>query len=153
MLFRSCTAFAAVTELLRPRWLSAWELWGSVFRALGGELADKAHKDRAEGKDESPATLIAACAELWMPRMAGRDRNAEGPGDPDDEALRLFTLDALHALRNLRGATGKLFAAIRDILGTTAGDWRKEQERIKLPVLSGPAPNEPLPEPERRLRC
>ena len=123
----------AVTELLRLRWFSAWELWGSVFRALGGELANKAHKDRAAGKDESPAALIAACAELWMPRMAGRDRN-ESPGEPDDEALRLFTLDALHALRNLRGATGKLFAAIRDILGTTAGDWRKEQERIKLQV-------------------
>ena len=81
------TASAAVTELLRPRWLSAWELWGSVFRALGGELADKAHKDRAEGKDESPATLIAACAELWMPRMAGRDRNAEGPGEPDNKKI------------------------------------------------------------------
>lgn len=149
------TASAAVTELLRPRWLSAWELWGSVFRALGGELADKAHKDRAEGKDESPAALIAACAELWMPQMAGagRDGSAKGPGEPGDEDLRRFTLDVLGSVRNLRGATGKLFDAIRDILGSTAGDWRKEQERIKLPVLSGPAPNEPLPEPERRLRA
>ena len=145
-------ASAAVTELLRPRWLSAWELWGSVFRALAGELADKARKDRAEGKVESPAALLADCAELWMPWMeaAGRGSSAR---EPDDEALRLFTLDALSAVRNLRGATGKLFGTIRDILGTTAGDWRKEQERIKLPALSGPAPDEPLAEPERRLRA
>ena len=146
------TASAAVTELLRPRWLSAWELWGSVFHTLAGELADKARKDRAEGKDESPAALLADCAELWMPRMeaAGRGSSAR---EPDDEALRLFTLDVLGSVRNLRGATGKLFGAIRDILGTTAGDWRKEQERSGLPVLSGPTPNEPLAEPERRLRA
>ena len=145
-------ASAAVTELLRPRWLSAWELWGSVFRALAGELADKAHKDRAEGKVESPAALLADCAELWMPRMEAAEWGSSAR-EPDDEALRLFTLDVLSAVRNLRGATGKLFGAIRDILGTTVGDWRKEQERSGLPVLSGPAPEEPLAEPERRLRA
>ena len=138
------SAASDVTELLRPRWLAAWELWGSVFRTLADAIAEKAQKDRAEGKAESPALLLAACAER---RAAAAMAVEEGP---DDEALRLFYLDAA---RNLRGAGGRLFGAVKEILGSTIGEWQKEQERCGLLALSCQKGDEPLAEPERRLRA
>ncbi|MDO4787068.1 MAG: UvrD-helicase domain-containing protein [Fretibacterium sp.] len=137
-------AHAAVTALLRPHWTAAWEAWSLVFRALGDEIAARGQKAREEGRSEGAAALLAACADRWARRMAA-------PEGPDDEALRLFYVDVAH---NVKGASGPLFGAVKEILGMTVGDWQKEQDRDgDRTGLSAFAPDEPLAEPERRLRA
>ena len=152
-------AFAAVLELLRPKWDEAWYLWGAIFMEMGRDILDARDKvlkkqekqEKIESRRKNPTIELAGLVERWReiliaPELSRRQGSQECQENQNWDVRRAFYLDLC---ANLNGDNSNLFKSIAGRLGQTSSKWRDSQ--AEWAVLSE-LTNTPVSAAEQRLR-
>ncbi|MDR3230070.1 MAG: UvrD-helicase domain-containing protein, partial [Synergistaceae bacterium] len=151
---RAKSMAGSVTELLRPHWNEAWQLWRTLFQDFRDDIVEAREKAmkgtgrnsvnsvslNSSGKRKNPVISLAELLDRWIGPLAEEF--------PDVDLKRRFFLDLCE---NLTGGNARLFGALRDRLGETVTEWRDERKQWRS--LSEFSPDAPLSGEERRLRA